>query len=68
MKDRRSMLSKELLDFLREAKDFILALHQGATARELERIRNRIAVKKQKEIPATGNVYAKKSKTRKRNY
>lgn len=61
------MLSKELVDFLREAKDFILALHQGATARELGKIRNSIADKKQKEIP-TGNPGARKSGTRKRKY
>jgi len=68
MKDRRSMLSKELVDFLREAKDFILALHQGATARELGKIRNSIAAKGQKESPATGNQGARKSVTRKRKY
>ena len=57
------MIIKELRDFLREAKDFILAINQGATARELEKIRNSIRGKKPKEVPAISDEWPRNRKT-----
>jgi len=51
MKDMRWMIT-ELQEFLREVQDFILAINQGATARELDKIGKSIRGKKRNEIPA----------------